>query len=368
MWYMQQNTYPVDDRRPRRLGSWLITLLAPLCVLVGQLGPASSAAAASDAASSPRTWAVAFKEDTLFNSDNQFTGSADLRIHSAVFERLDQVHGTPAFGKGLARLVLPQNPGLKYRESWILGYSEQTPEHLGDSQLIRNDYPYVSLLGWGNTYTAFNDRNLYSTELLLGWVGSATGGEQVQAAIHSVGGYHPDGWHNQVDNEPIVNLYYTFQHKLWRQQHFDIASSVTGALGNYFTYGQTGLVARFGQLPEGFASTPNPLGRGVDYDAIVTPTDHGDLYVTLAVRGTAIGYSLERQGNALRTNNDWTRHNTLDTQPLVAQFVGGINYVRPHWGVHFNVWLTTNTVHSGSLTNDSNAHNNFGSIRFEWRF
>lgn len=365
---MKRRQTLAGNRIPRRHDSWFIAVVVALWALVGQGIPESNAEAAPDAAAPPLTWEAALKEDTLFDSDNQFTGSASIRLHSGVFRRLSQVHGTPAFGQGLARLVLPDRPGLMYREGWLLGYSQQTPEHLGDNNLIRNDFPYVSLIAWGNTYTAFNDRNLYSAELLLGWVGPATGGEQIQSAIHSVAGNRPDGWHNQLDNEPIFNLYYTFQHKLWRRPHFDIASSFTGALGNYFTYGQTGLVARFGQLPRGFAATPNPIGRGIDYDAIVTPSDHGNLYVTFAVRGTAIGYSLERQGNTFRADNAWTEHNTLDMKPVVAQFIGGINYVRPHWGVHFTVWMTTATVHTGRLTNDSNAHNNFGSIRFEWRF
>lgn len=312
---------------------------------------------------------LALQNDFLFDSDNQFTGGGSIHMHSGIFDRLAEVHGTPAFGKVLAGLVLPHRAELSYREGWLIGHSEQTPAHITADRLIKNDFPYVGLTAWGNIYTAFNNRNLYSVELLLGWVGPLAGGEQVQSTIHSViGGTEPEGWDNQLDNEPVVNLYYTFQHKLWRRQHVDLAASATGALGNYSTYGQIGMIARLGQLPQGFASLPDPLGRGIDYYAIQTPQDRGYFYVTLAIRGTAFAYSMERQGNLLRTDNDWTENNTLDMNRVVGQFIGGLHYVRPHWGLHFNVWMTTNTVDPDDLADDSEARNNFAEIRFVWRF
>lgn len=354
----------LNDSKGRKFAAagWLVCVE----VFLGCVGSNVSAEAASG--HEPATWAFAFEDDILFHSDNQFTGGGSLQMYSAIAPSLSETHGTPAFGKGLARFVLPENAQLSYREGWTLGHVEQTPEHLGDHELITNDFPYMGLLGWGNTFITFNDRNLYGAELLLGWVGPAAGGKQVQTAIHTVFSKAPEGWHNQLDNEPIINLYYTFQHKLWRTKGFDVASSADAALGNYFTYGQTGLVARFGQLPAGFASMPDPFGRGIDYDAARTPRGRGYLYATLAVRGTAIGYSLERQGNTFRSDNDWTEQNQLHMKRFVGQFIAGLNYIRPRWGVHFDVWLTTDTVDRHSLTADSDARDDFGAIQFDWRF
>lgn len=356
----------VSEWSRRRKALRAIVLIA----LGAQVAPTWASAAADNEPppDKPVTWTFVFADDNLFDSDNQFTGGGSIHMHSGVFDNLKDVHGTLAFGKTLAKYVLPHRADLRYREGWSFGHSEQTPEHLGDRNLIKNDYPYVGLLAWSNVFTAFNDRDLYSAQLLLGWVGPATLGKQIQTAIHSVGGNHPHGWGNQINNEPIVNLYYTYQHKLWRQPHFDVASSMTGALGNYYTYGQSGLVARIGQLPQGFASMPDPPGRGIDYEATMTPDSHGDLYMTLAVRGTAVGYSTVRDGNAFRTDNDWTEHNTLDVNPVVGQFIGGLHYVRPHWGMHFEVWATTATVKKRTLASDSDAYNNFGAARVEWRF
>ncbi|MGN8158417.1 lipid A-modifier LpxR family protein [Salinisphaera sp. SWV1] len=347
-------------RRMRRTLRWLLFGLPPLLGL--------SPLALAQRPHGPVTWTFAFQDDKLFLSDNQYTGGGGVSMHSAVARRLSQTHGTPAFGKSLARWVLPTGPQLGYRESWTFWQVQDTPTHLGTHRLITNDFPYMGLLGWGNTFIAFNDRNLYGAELMLGLVGPLAGGKQVQTAIHSIMSTPPHGWNNQLDNEPVVNLYYTFQHKLWRTPHFDIASSLDAALGNYFTYGQTGLIARIGQLPPGFATLPDPLGRGVNYDATQTPTDRGYFYATVAVRGTGVGRSMERQGNLIRSDNAWTRQNTLHMKPFVGQLIAGVNYVRPRWGVHFDMWMTTNTVDTGNLPPASDAHNNFGAVWFDYRF
>ncbi|AWN16212.1 lipid A deacylase LpxR family protein [Salinisphaera sp. LB1] len=344
----------------RRTLRWLLFGLPPLLGL--------SPLALAQRPHGPVTWTFSFQDDKLFLSDNQYTGGGGVSMHSAIASRLSQTHGTPAFGKSLARWVLPTGPQLGYRESWTLGQVQDTPTHLGTHRLITNDFPYMGLLGWGNTFIAFNDRNLYGAELMLGLVGPLAGGKQVQTAIHSIMSTPPHGWNNQLDNEPVINLYYTFQHKIWRAPHFDIASSLDAALGNYFTYGQTGLIARIGQLPPGFATLPDPLGRGVNYDATQTPTDRGYFYATVAVRGTGVGRSMERQGNLIRNDNPWTQRNTLHMRPFVAQLIAGVNYVRPRWGVHFDMWMTTNTVDTDNLPPASDAHNNFGAVWFDYRF
>ncbi len=317
----------------------------------------------------PVTWTFSFQNDKLFLHDNQYTGGGGISMHSAVTSRLSQTHGTPAFGKALARFVLPHGPALTYREGWSFWQIEETPTHLHKHRLITNDYPYMGMLGWANTFTAFNDRNLYSAELMLGLVGPAAGGKQVQTAIHSILSTPPRGWHNQLATEPVINLYYTFQHKLWRTPHFDIASSLGAALGNYFAYGQAGLITRIGELPAGFATIPSPLGRGVNYDATVTPTtDRGYFYLTVAIQGTGIARSMARQGNLIRSGNAWTRDNTLHMTPVVGQLIAALNYVRPSWGVHFGMWMTTHTVDTRHLAPASDAHNNFGAFWFDYRF
>lgn len=317
----------------------------------------------------PVTWAFAFQNDFFFNSDDQFTGGGGIQMYSAVQPTLKQTHGTPALGKSLARFVLPHDAQLSYRESWVLGLAAQTPKHESERGLITDDFAYVNLVGLGNTFIAFNDDNFYGAQFLLGLVGPLTGGRQVQNGIHSaIGNNTAKGWRNQLDNEAVVNLYYTFKHKLWRAQNFDVASSFDAALGNYFTYGQTGLELRVGQLPAGFASMPDPFGRGMTYDATLPSRHQNYFYATFALRGTAIGVSLERQGNIFRTGNAWTERNTLRMEPFVGQFIAGLHYVRPRWGVHFNLWMTTDTVDPRSLTGGSDINNNFGAIQFDWRF
>jgi hypothetical protein len=54
-------------------------------------------------------------------------------------------------------------------------------------------------------------------------------------------------------------------------------------------------------------------------------------------------------------------------EPLVGSLILGLHYERERWGVHFQVWLTTDTVDRALVTDRSNAAANFGSLTVEFR-
>jgi hypothetical protein len=111
-------------------------------------------------ASGVGTWRFLWANDTLMHSDNQFTNGIAAQKHSALFASLNDTKGTPAFGKRLAAAFLPDSPDLNYREGWAVGQNMQTPEALELDELLPKDVPYVGMLGWTNSYIAFNDRRL----------------------------------------------------------------------------------------------------------------------------------------------------------------------------------------------------------------
>jgi hypothetical protein len=76
--------------------------------------------------------------------------------------------------------------------------------------------------------------------------------EEVQSFWHSMFGLHvPEGWDNQLKNEPGFILYYEQarrfeQHDVLFDLEFDIIPHFGGSLGNVFTYAAAGLIFRLG--------------------------------------------------------------------------------------------------------------------------
>ncbi|MDT8408650.1 MAG: lipid A deacylase LpxR family protein [Wenzhouxiangellaceae bacterium] len=314
-------------------------------------------------------WRVAWANDEIVGSDNQFTNGAFLQKSSILADSLEQAGGTPAFGKGLASLVLPKRAGLFYRETWTVGQNLQTPDRISERDIILTDVPYVSMLGWTNSHIAFNDQELTGFQTLLGWVGDLTLGEETQSLAHDItGATDPKGWDNQLDNEPLLNLYVMRKAKFYNNDWMDAAWNLDAALGNFFTLGQAALEFRFGNRPAGFAPVGTPIGRSMDYNARILDPGVGYFYTSAIVRGTGLLFALPRDGNLLRDGNDWTDDEQLDTKNLLGQLILGLHYETLNWGAHLNVFLATDSAEANNGSNLEDPSNNFAILSVEWTF
>lgn len=314
------------------------------------------------------TWRLQWANDGLLRSDDQFTNGFLVQKHSALASRLEATTGTPAFGKRLAAVLLPEDSELRYRESWGFGQNMQTPGDLRERELILDDVPYVGMLAWTNTFVALNDDRFTGVETLFGWTGPAALGESTQKLVHALtGNVDPKGWDNQLASEPIVNFYYGNKRKMLRLPHFDIALTFDAGLGNFFTFGQGALEMRFGRMPDGFAFVPSPIGRGMNFDASMSQPGKKYLYGSLAVKTTRFLLSLQREGNRLRDDDPWIRFNTIRMEDQVSQLILGAHIERPRWGVHLNIWFSTDTIVDSTLSDETDVDNSFGTIAVEWR-
>lgn len=315
------------------------------------------------------TWRAEWSNDEFVQSDNQFTNGFTVQRFSRRFRSLEATSGTVATGKPLARLFLPEDDTLWYREGWTAGQNIQTPEQTERSDLITNDLPYMGMIGWQSSYYAYDDERFTGFQWGVGWVGEEALGEEVQKAAHEVSNAAAlNGWDNQLEGEPVANLFYSKKRKLLRLPYFDTAATADAALGNFFSFGQIGLETRFGDMPKGFAYLPDPLGRGMDYDARLD-TDGGPyLYGSVTMRGTGFLNSLRLQGNTFRNDNPWTQQNTIDMERLVGQAILGGHYEARRWGLHVVLWLSSDTVDPQTVPPEQDAQNSFGAAMFEWQF
>jgi hypothetical protein len=316
------------------------------------------------------TWRFEFANDALSDSDNQFTNGLTIQKHSMVSADLNELQGVRAFGKGLARRLLPQDSDLVYRKAMIIGQKFFTPNDLENPNIILDDTPYIGMLAAESSWIAFNDTRFTGFAATIGVAGEYSFAEEVQKGIHSlIDATEPQGWDHQLDNELIINFHYMKKRKLWNKPTFDGAFNFDLSVGNFLTGIDAGIEMRFGRKPGGFSYVPDPIGRRMAYDATLPRQDgQTELYGTLAVRAWAWAVFMPLEGNTFVSGNEWTDNNTIEPKNLVGQAIVGIHYVRLMWGVHAIWTFATENVDEDSLAPGIDVENNFGTIMFERRF
>jgi hypothetical protein len=316
------------------------------------------------------TWRFEIANDFMFDSDNGFTNGFSIQKHSTTSPDIDDLRGVRAFGKGLARRILPQRDGLVYRKGLRIGQNMATPELIELPQIILDDVPYHGLLAAESSWIAFDDSTYTGFGLLFGLVGEYSGAEAVQKAVHSaIDATDPEGWDNQLDHEPVINVYFGKKKKIWNTSSFDAALTFDAALGNYHTGINAGAEMRIGRKPEGFAVTSDPLGRSMSYDATLGRSDgRPEYYFSLAARAWAWAVFMPLEGNIFVSGNEWTDNNTIDPENVVGQGIAGFHFVWQSFGVHLTWTFQTDSLKEESLGLRESGDNDFGFLVLEWRF
>jgi len=313
------------------------------------------------------TWRIDIDNDIVFESDDQFSSGTSIEKYGAASSDWTEARGTPAFGKRVARWFLPERAdGLLFREGWILGQDIQTPQDLLRKSLIVDDVPYAALLATQNTWIGFDDERLRGFGWLAGIIGPLALGEEVQKPVHRVLNLmRPMGWNNQLENEPVLNIYYVRKRKLWNTRGIDVAAGVGAQAGTLLTAADAEIETRLGwNMPGGFVYIPDPTGRSLAYDAHLPPPKPARhvAYGSMVFRVAGIARNLFLDGNTFRDSH------SIDRKAVVAEFVTGLHYQRRRWGVHAHVWLSTDTVAPGKVTSATDTKNRFGSVMLEYRY
>jgi lipid A 3-O-deacylase len=92
-----------------------------------------------------------------------------------------------------------------------------TPDNITDPDYQPNDYPWSGALTATHTLYSYNPHKKYDfqTELVLGVMGPAACGEQIQTFVHRVIHYlRPEGWDHQFRNALLLNVNFTAEKQL----------------------------------------------------------------------------------------------------------------------------------------------------------
>jgi len=305
-----------------------------------------------------------FLNDAFFDKDNKISSSCAILLHSNFARSWEE------FGKWGSKLenideYLGGAKNLYHRITFSVGQLIQTPDDLDRSDLIEDDVPYAGLLVGTINFYSFNSQKFNGLQLVLGVVGPLSLAEQTQKLAHNK---DPKGWTHQLHTEPILNLNFMVKRKLFKYEFndglsLDLDAGSHAGVGNLFTEASLVTDFRFGyNLPIGFTYNPYPVGFNLNYNAeIPRNKDKCSFYITLGIGTTGFVRNLLFDGNTFRESH------SIDKKNFVAQFFGGIHFVKGRFALRFYAFVTTDDVDID--INYKGAHNErFGTILLEWAF
>ena len=231
-----------------------------------------------------------------------------------------------------------------------IGQSMFTPEDITQTALITDDRPFA---GWAfatfslvrgpvqPTFRALGQDSrrsrrllaqidsLESFELTLGVVGPSSYAEQTQKTVHDiVGARNPNGWDNQLNDEPGIILSYETR---WRSPFFsvvddfgvDVLPSVGASLGNVFTFAAASVTLRLGDDLSNDFGPPRirPSLPGSEYYA---PNDGFGWYLFVGGGVRAVARNIFLDGNTYKDSH------RVDKRPVVFDLQAGL--VLSLWG------------------------------------
>lgn len=243
-----------------------------------------------------------------------------------------------------------------------VGQSMFTPKNLTNIAAQAGDRPYAGWLYATAGILSDTGYKLDNLQLTLGMVGPASLAQQTQRWVHQnmVGDPIPQGWSNQLRDEPGIILSYE---RKWRKLYefssygmgTDITPSLGGNLGNIYTDASAGAILRFGyHLPADYGPpiiTPNLTGS----DFFVPEEDYG-WYLFTGVQGKAVARNIFLDGNTFVASR------SVDKYPFVGELEAGIVFTIKDVRVSY-----TQTFNTKEFIGQP-SYNNFGAITVSWRY
>jgi lipid A 3-O-deacylase len=267
-------------------------------------------------------------------------------------------------------------PALGYevqhaKAGFTIGQSIFTPADTSSAALIPTDRPYAGWLYLGlilqrNGTNEFlgqifgQHRSLENLETSIGVVGPWALGKEAQTWIHQLRGFDvPQGWGNQLRNEPAVQFRYTrmWDHRspeAWEPFSIDLIPHWGASLGTVYVFGNVGVTLRMG------LNVPLDFGTST-IDAPTVESGEGvrpkwGVYAFVGIDGRAVGWNTFLDGNVFRDSYHVEKRN------FVGDFkLGGVLVLkRAELGY---TYILRSQEYASQEQRDA-----FGSVSLKWKF
>lgn len=263
-----------------------------------------------------------------FNIENDMLGGSgtDRNYTSGVrLTYFDLGTALPDFVYALDRVIPTFGINETTSISWSLGQNLYTPKDITQAAQDPTDRPWAAFLYASAGLATITDNHIDEVELSLGVVGPAALGEQSQKIIHEiVDSPEPQGWDNQLDNEPGVIL--SWQRRWPERYTFEFSGLSLGAephfgvtLGNIYTYSNAGLSLRLSSKYARWQDDPirvRPSMPGTG--AFLMPAGAFGWHLFGGIEGRAVAQNIFLDGNTFEDSHG------VNKKPFVLDSTAGI--------------------------------------------
>jgi hypothetical protein len=262
-------------------------------------------------------FSIQFENDIFFDTDRHYTNGVALDYTTAPDD-------TPPWLVDFAHHDLPFFASTgDVRTDYQLAQDIFTPSNTHIPVPDPTDRPYAGYLYVGLGLLSNSDTHLDQAQLQLGMVGPASLAQDAQNWVHAIlGDAQALGWHYQLRDEPIVNIFYERAWKLIPPRSvfglfFDLEPHAGIAIGNAYDYVNAGAMARVGiNLPDDFG--PPRLQPSLPGSNFFEPNGEVSAYLFAGVDGRLVGRNIFLDGNSFESSP------SVDKRPLVGDLQIGL--------------------------------------------
>ncbi|MDO9264202.1 MAG: lipid A deacylase LpxR family protein [Desulfosalsimonadaceae bacterium] len=294
--------------------------------------PAFDEQATRDTPAEPNrnTFGLYLENDYFAGTDSGYSSGLKLSWSSAVQDQYPE-YAFPHFllYPLIKHVPFEKKPDRQRNITFALGQNIFTPEDIESEELVEDDRPYAGISYLAMGFHTRLPRQMDSVEMSLGLVGPSSYAEECQKAVHrAFDDIEPQGWDNQLKNEPILGLVYEHKNKITTPDvsgglGYDFILNTGGGIGNALTYYNLGLMFRTGwNLPNDFGVMPiRPISS---FNGSVVNTD------TRLSSKIGIQFFASVEGRVVLRNifldgNTFTDSHSVDKKPVVGDLMTGVN-------------------------------------------
>lgn len=244
-----------------------------------------------------------------FNYDNDYFASQDQDYTQGYnFELV-----TPSLKQNPINRILIKPTTTENKYGISIEHIGFTPFNIKSPDIQFGDRPFAATIMLKSFAIATD--TIGKTRLIssfnMGIIGPGAFGKEMQVAIHeATGNTIPEGWHNQIKNDVVLNYEVSYEKQLLSYRNlFSLQSNARVRLGTLFTNAGLGITSTFGIVNTPFLSTK--IKRKFS------------LYGFAQAMVNVIGYDATLQGGIFNKKSPYTISNS-DIERFTAQTNFGI--------------------------------------------